>query len=172
MGYMWVAEFCSQADFVVKTDDDLFVDLYEVNISFTLQCITFPNFDEASSKVYRLSKKYKSSSQYNNNRYNSTIITNKYYLIIHIQYIYKVPAGSCALQNAHRKAPWSQALCPLWWAASSRVLPRLHLWLTENQQPGHCQAHCRGCPGGPVLQDGGCLGQWLYCSISRHWAPG
>ena len=37
MGYMWVAEFCSQADFVVKTDDDLFVDLYEVNISFTLQ---------------------------------------------------------------------------------------------------------------------------------------
>ena len=39
MGYLWVAEFCSQADFVVKTDDDLFVDLYEVNISFTLQCI-------------------------------------------------------------------------------------------------------------------------------------
>ena len=39
MGYMWVAEFCSQADFVVKTDDDLFVDLYEVNISFTLQWI-------------------------------------------------------------------------------------------------------------------------------------
>ena len=31
MGNLWVSEFCEQADFVVKTDDDQFVDLYEVN---------------------------------------------------------------------------------------------------------------------------------------------
>ena len=30
MGNLWVAEFCSQAQFVVKTDDDMYVDLYEV----------------------------------------------------------------------------------------------------------------------------------------------
>ena len=30
MGNLWVAEFCSQAEFVVKTDDDQFIDLYEV----------------------------------------------------------------------------------------------------------------------------------------------
>ena len=30
MGNLWVAEFCSQAEFVVKTDDDMYVDLYEV----------------------------------------------------------------------------------------------------------------------------------------------
>ena len=31
MGNLWVAEFCSQAEFVVKTDDDMYVDLYEVH---------------------------------------------------------------------------------------------------------------------------------------------
>ena len=31
MGNLWVAEFCSQAQFVVKTDDDMYVDLYEVH---------------------------------------------------------------------------------------------------------------------------------------------
>ena len=30
MGNLWVAEFCSQAEFLVKTDDDMFVDMYEV----------------------------------------------------------------------------------------------------------------------------------------------
>ena len=30
MGNLWVSEFCEQAEFVVKTDDDQFVDLYEV----------------------------------------------------------------------------------------------------------------------------------------------
>ena len=30
MGKLWVAEFCEQAEFVVKTDDDMYVDLYEV----------------------------------------------------------------------------------------------------------------------------------------------
>ena len=30
MGNLWVSEFCEQAEFVVKTDDDMFVDLYEV----------------------------------------------------------------------------------------------------------------------------------------------
>ena len=34
MGNLWVAEFCSQAEFLVKTDDDMFVDMYEVNTSF------------------------------------------------------------------------------------------------------------------------------------------
>ena len=28
MGKLWVSEFCEQADFVVKTDDDMFIDLY------------------------------------------------------------------------------------------------------------------------------------------------
>ena len=32
MGNLWVAEFCAQADFVVKTDDDMFIDLYEVYV--------------------------------------------------------------------------------------------------------------------------------------------
>ena len=31
MGNLWVSKFCEQAEFVVKTDDDQFVDLYEVN---------------------------------------------------------------------------------------------------------------------------------------------
>ena len=34
MGNLWVAEFCSQAEFLVKTDDDMFVDMYEVNTCF------------------------------------------------------------------------------------------------------------------------------------------
>ena len=51
MGYLWVAEFCSQADFVVKTDDDLFVDLYEVNISFILQWIRHYFFQFWSSII-------------------------------------------------------------------------------------------------------------------------
>ena len=28
MGHMWVSKFCSQAEFVVKADDDIFLDLY------------------------------------------------------------------------------------------------------------------------------------------------
>ena len=34
MGNLWVAEFCSQAEFLVKTDDDIFVDMYEVKTCF------------------------------------------------------------------------------------------------------------------------------------------
>ena len=30
MGNLWISEFCEQAEFVVKTDDDQFIDLYEV----------------------------------------------------------------------------------------------------------------------------------------------
>ena len=29
MGKLWVSEYCEQAEFVVKTDDDMYVDLYE-----------------------------------------------------------------------------------------------------------------------------------------------
>ena len=29
MGKLWVSQFCEQAEFVVKTDDDQYVDLYE-----------------------------------------------------------------------------------------------------------------------------------------------
>ena len=32
VGNLWVSKFCSKAEFVVKTDDDMFVDLYEVKI--------------------------------------------------------------------------------------------------------------------------------------------
>ena len=28
LGKLWVSNFCEQADFVIKTDDDVFVDLY------------------------------------------------------------------------------------------------------------------------------------------------
>ena len=28
LGKLWVSKFCEQADFVVKADDDVFVDLY------------------------------------------------------------------------------------------------------------------------------------------------
>ena len=30
MGHMWVSNFCSQAEFVVKADDDIYIDLYGV----------------------------------------------------------------------------------------------------------------------------------------------
>ena len=30
MGKRWVSTFCEHAEFVVKTDDDMFIDLYEV----------------------------------------------------------------------------------------------------------------------------------------------
>ena len=30
MGNLWVSHFCKQAEFVVKTDDDMFIDLFEV----------------------------------------------------------------------------------------------------------------------------------------------
>jgi hypothetical protein len=29
-GLLWVSNFCEQAEFVIKTDDDMYVDLYEV----------------------------------------------------------------------------------------------------------------------------------------------
>ena len=48
MGNLWVSEFCEQAEFVVKTDDDQFVDLYE---------------------VYILTRTYLNSSHYATNRY-------------------------------------------------------------------------------------------------------
>ena len=32
LGNLWASEFCQQAEFVVKTDDDMFVDLYEVYV--------------------------------------------------------------------------------------------------------------------------------------------
>ena len=30
MGKLWVTKFCTQAEFVIKTDDDVFIDLYSV----------------------------------------------------------------------------------------------------------------------------------------------
>jgi len=29
-GYLWASTFCKQADFVIKTDDDMFIDLFQV----------------------------------------------------------------------------------------------------------------------------------------------
>ena len=29
-GLLWVSTFCEQAEFVIKTDDDMYIDLYEV----------------------------------------------------------------------------------------------------------------------------------------------
>ena len=31
LGKLWASQFCAQAEFIVKTDDDQFVDLYEVS---------------------------------------------------------------------------------------------------------------------------------------------
>ena len=47
MGHLWVSEFCEQAEFMIKTDDDWFVDLYE---------------------VYTLTRGYLNSSLYSSNR--------------------------------------------------------------------------------------------------------
>ena len=47
MGSVWVSEFCEQAEFVVKADDDQFFDVYE---------------------VYFLTRAYLNSSDYTTNR--------------------------------------------------------------------------------------------------------
>ena len=40
MGNLWISEFCEQAEFVVKTDDDQFIDLYEVTTETVMIIIT------------------------------------------------------------------------------------------------------------------------------------
>ena len=30
LGHMWVSSFCSQAEFVVKTDDEIYADIYGI----------------------------------------------------------------------------------------------------------------------------------------------
>ena len=40
MGNLWISEFCEQAEFVVKTDDDQFIDLYEVTTETVIIIIT------------------------------------------------------------------------------------------------------------------------------------
>ena len=50
MGNLWVAEFCAQVDFVPKTDDDMFVDLYQVQrtcIPYIKPCLKNPFNNEA-----------------------------------------------------------------------------------------------------------------------------
>ncbi|XP_023330623.1 beta-1,3-galactosyltransferase 1 isoform X2 [Eurytemora carolleeae] len=42
-GKLWVSEFCEQADFVVKTDDDMFIDLYATYF-FTRQYLKSPQY--------------------------------------------------------------------------------------------------------------------------------
>ena len=49
MGNLWVSEFCEQAEFVVKTDDDQFVDLYEV---FTLTRAQLNTSDYNNNRLY------------------------------------------------------------------------------------------------------------------------
>ena len=49
MGNLWVSEFCEQAEFVVKTDDDQFVDLYEV---FTLTRAQLKSSDYNNNRLY------------------------------------------------------------------------------------------------------------------------
>jgi hypothetical protein len=31
MGKLWITQFCKQAEFVIKTDDDTYIDLYTVH---------------------------------------------------------------------------------------------------------------------------------------------
>jgi len=42
-GKLWVGTFCEQAEFVVKTDDDMFIDLYET-YAFTRQYLDHPKY--------------------------------------------------------------------------------------------------------------------------------
>ena len=42
MGKLWVSQFCEQAEFVVKTDDDQFIDLYEVTTNSYNNKLTTP----------------------------------------------------------------------------------------------------------------------------------
>ena len=42
MGNLWISEFCEQAEFVVKTDDDQFIDLYEVTTNSYNNKLTTP----------------------------------------------------------------------------------------------------------------------------------
>jgi len=60
-GKIWVSRFCEQAEFVVKTDDDMFIDLYATYF-ITRQYLTHPNYIKNSflfcpvwtgSKVFR-----------------------------------------------------------------------------------------------------------------------
>ena len=30
MGLLWVTQFCSHAQYIVKTDDDMFLDMFEI----------------------------------------------------------------------------------------------------------------------------------------------
>ncbi|XP_023330624.1 beta-1,3-galactosyltransferase 1 isoform X3 [Eurytemora carolleeae] len=46
-GKLWVSEFCEQADFVVKTDDDMFIDLYATYF-FTRQYLEGPEYKKNS----------------------------------------------------------------------------------------------------------------------------
>ncbi|XP_023334739.1 LARGE xylosyl- and glucuronyltransferase 2 [Eurytemora carolleeae] len=46
-GKLWVSNFCEQADFVVKTDDDMFVDLYATYF-FTRQYLVSPEYNDNS----------------------------------------------------------------------------------------------------------------------------
>ena len=48
MGKLWVSEYCEQAEFVVKTDDDMYVDLYE---------------------VYSITRRYINTTHYQRNRF-------------------------------------------------------------------------------------------------------
>ena len=32
MGKLWISQFCNQAEFVIKTDDDTYIDLYAVHV--------------------------------------------------------------------------------------------------------------------------------------------
>ena len=65
MGNLWVSEFCEQAEFVVKTDDDQFVDLYEVNnTSLRSKQIMWLEY-----KVYTLTRAKVNSSDYKNDRF-------------------------------------------------------------------------------------------------------
>ena len=43
MGNLWVSQFCDQAEFVVKTDDDMFIDLYEVRHKWLVFLVYFYN---------------------------------------------------------------------------------------------------------------------------------
>ena len=49
MGKLWVSVFCEQAEFVVKTDGDMFVDLYEVfALTMSYKNNTLPCFEDSS----------------------------------------------------------------------------------------------------------------------------
>ena len=88
MGSIWVAEFCGQAEFVVKIDDDCFLDLYEVKNMLAVdnqlgregakgeRCFICPGFPNSDNCPYKHLCRF-THLQESTSRVSSTIPTGR-----------------------------------------------------------------------------------------------